>query len=209
MDPSNQQPEIDYAAKLDNQYEELAKHFPSMSERSRRATIDGRATRPSGQWIVEEGKRIGAQLIPLTLGEDPAAFLYDEDGLPNGTSNDNPQKERAMIAISDLREQLSEVITGLATDGKAVRITDDGKPVAVLMDYAAFEALIEDLDDASDYRALERAAEEGPPTIEELIEQGRATPARKPSSDIPPAQPLPRGSDLTMTEVLTELRDDH
>lgn len=112
-------------------------------------------TRRSGQWIVEEGRRIGAQMIPLAPGEDPAAFLYDEDGLPASASNEYPQKKSAMVAISDLRQQLSEVIASLAEHGKAVRITDNGTPVAVLMDYAAFEALIDDLDD---YRKLASVA---------------------------------------------------
>ncbi|MGV9791919.1 hypothetical protein [Gordonia sp. NPDC003422] len=32
--------------------------------------------------ILADGGRIGEQLAPLERVEDPAAFLYDEDGLP-------------------------------------------------------------------------------------------------------------------------------
>ena len=58
------------------------------------------------------------------------------------------------IPVSDLREQLAAVIDELAVHGKAVKLTRHGQPVAVLMGYAAFEALLDDLDDADDYRAL-------------------------------------------------------
>lgn len=58
------------------------------------------------------------------------------------------------ISVKDLREQLASVLNGLAEHGKAVRITRHGEPIAILMDHAAFEALLEDLDDADDYRAL-------------------------------------------------------
>lgn len=58
------------------------------------------------------------------------------------------------IPVSDLREQLAAVIDELAVHGKAVKLTRHGEPVAVLMGYAAFEALLDDLDDADDYRAL-------------------------------------------------------
>ena len=46
------------------------------------------------------------------------------------------------------------MLNGLADHGKAVRITRHGEPIAVLMDHAAFEALLDDIDDVDDYRAL-------------------------------------------------------
>ena len=58
------------------------------------------------------------------------------------------------IPVSELREQLKAVVDELATHGKAVKLTRHGQPVAVLMGYEAFEALLNDLDDADDYRAL-------------------------------------------------------
>lgn len=56
--------------------------------------------------------------------------------------------------MSELREQLAAVVDKLATHGKAIQLTRHGQPVAVLMGYDAFEALLDDLDDADDYRAL-------------------------------------------------------
>jgi len=58
------------------------------------------------------------------------------------------------IPVSELREQLAAVIDELATHGKAIKLTRHGQPVAVLIGYEAFEALLDDLDDADDYRAL-------------------------------------------------------
>ena len=58
------------------------------------------------------------------------------------------------IPVSELREQLSAVIDEHAIHGKAIKLTRHGQPVAVLMGYEAFEALLNDLDDADDYRAL-------------------------------------------------------
>lgn len=56
--------------------------------------------------------------------------------------------------MTELRDRLSSVVDDLGSHGKAVQLTRHGKPVAVLMDYDAFEALLDDLDDADDYRAL-------------------------------------------------------
>jgi prevent-host-death family protein len=66
------------------------------------------------------------------------------------------------IPVSELREQLAAVIDELAGHRKAIKLTRHGLPVAVLMGYDAFEALLDDLDDADDYRALAEhdAAEE-------------------------------------------------
>jgi prevent-host-death family protein len=58
------------------------------------------------------------------------------------------------IPVSELREQLAAVVDELATHGKAIKLTRHGQPVAVLMGYEAFEALLDDFDDADDYRAL-------------------------------------------------------
>jgi len=58
------------------------------------------------------------------------------------------------IPVSELREQLAAVIDDLGSHGKAVKLTRHGQPIAVLMDYEAFERLLDDLDDADDYRAL-------------------------------------------------------
>lgn len=58
------------------------------------------------------------------------------------------------IPVSELREQLAAVVDDLAAHGKAVKLTRHGQPIAVLMGYEAFEQLLDDLDDADDYRAL-------------------------------------------------------
>lgn len=58
------------------------------------------------------------------------------------------------IPVSELREQLAAVIDELGVHGKAIKLTCHGQPVAVLMGFEAFEALLDDLDDADDYRAL-------------------------------------------------------
>ena len=58
------------------------------------------------------------------------------------------------IPVSELREQLAAVIDELGVHGKAIKLTRHGQPVAVLMGFEAFEALLDDLDDADDYRAL-------------------------------------------------------
>jgi PHD/YefM family antitoxin component YafN of YafNO toxin-antitoxin module len=58
------------------------------------------------------------------------------------------------LPISELRDQLATVTDELAVHGKAIKLTRHGQPMAVLMGYQAFEALLDDLDDADDYRAL-------------------------------------------------------
>jgi prevent-host-death family protein len=58
------------------------------------------------------------------------------------------------IPVSELREQLAAVVDELQTHGKAIKLTRHGQPVAVLMGYEAFEVLLDDFDDADDYRAL-------------------------------------------------------
>ncbi|MBS9532895.1 type II toxin-antitoxin system Phd/YefM family antitoxin [Mycobacterium sp. M1] len=65
------------------------------------------------------------------------------------------------IPVSDLREQLAAVIDDLDAHGKAIKLTRHGRPVAVLMGFGAFEALLDDLDDADDYRALAEYDESG------------------------------------------------
>jgi prevent-host-death family protein len=58
------------------------------------------------------------------------------------------------IPVSELREQLAAVVDELQIHGKAIKLTRHGQPVAVLMGYEAFEVLLDDFDDADDYRAL-------------------------------------------------------
>lgn len=58
------------------------------------------------------------------------------------------------VSVKELREELATVLDSLADDGRAVKVTRHGKPIAVLMSFEAFEALLDDLDDASDYRAV-------------------------------------------------------
>ena len=58
------------------------------------------------------------------------------------------------IPVSELRDQLSAVVDSLRADGKAIQLTKHGRPVAVMIGYEAFEAILEELDDASDYKAV-------------------------------------------------------
>jgi PHD/YefM family antitoxin component YafN of YafNO toxin-antitoxin module len=58
------------------------------------------------------------------------------------------------IPVSELRDRLAAVIAELPKHGKAIKLTRHGQPVAVLLGYGAFEALLDDLDDADDYRSL-------------------------------------------------------
>ncbi len=60
----------------------------------------------------------------------------------------------AEISVKELRDQLASVLDELAEHGRAVKITRHGRPVAVLMGFDSFEELLDDLDDASDYRAV-------------------------------------------------------
>jgi len=70
--------------------------------------------------------------------------------------------ERGMgeIAISQARENLAEVIESTQRSGEPIVLTRHGRPVAVLLDHAAFERLMAAAEDASDRAALALARED-------------------------------------------------
>jgi prevent-host-death family protein len=65
-----------------------------------------------------------------------------------------------IIPISDLRRQTSQVVQSVQQEGDAVYITQHGRPVAVLIDYERYEALLAQLEDLTDLVGLEAGADE-------------------------------------------------
>ena len=64
------------------------------------------------------------------------------------------------IAISQARENLAEVIESTQRSGEPIVLTRHGRPVAVLLEHAAFERLMAAAEDASDREALALARED-------------------------------------------------
>lgn len=50
-----------------------------------------------------------------------------------------------IVPISDLRRKTSDVIQAVQEGGDAVYITQHGRPIVVLVDYARYERLLRDL----------------------------------------------------------------
>jgi prevent-host-death family protein len=65
-----------------------------------------------------------------------------------------------IMPVSDLRRNASEVLTKIREDREAVYITQHGRPAAVLVDYAQYEAMVAQLEDLTDLAALEVAETE-------------------------------------------------
>ena len=77
-----------------------------------------------------------------------------------------------IISATDLRERMEEVLTSAAEDPQPQYITYRSHPVAVLMGYEHFEALMEQLEDMSDVVAIyERRGEPRRPFSEYLAER--------------------------------------
>jgi antitoxin VapB len=53
----------------------------SLRERLERARAE-KPKRASSEELMAMAKEIAAHMKPLEVGEDPTAFLYDDDGLP-------------------------------------------------------------------------------------------------------------------------------
>ncbi len=64
------------------------------------------------------------------------------------------------IAVSQARENLAEVIESAQRSGEPIVLTRHGRPVAVVLDHAAFERLVAAADEASDRAALVQARED-------------------------------------------------
>jgi antitoxin Phd len=64
------------------------------------------------------------------------------------------------IAVSEAREHLANVIDSASRTGEPVYLTRRGKAVAVVVDPAVFERLLQDAEDALDRAELTIAREE-------------------------------------------------
>lgn len=64
------------------------------------------------------------------------------------------------MSVSQARENLVEIIATSQRTGEHVVLTRQGKPVAVLLDHALFERLMDVAEEASDRAALAQAREE-------------------------------------------------
>ena len=64
------------------------------------------------------------------------------------------------MAVSEARGNLAGVIDSVARTGEPVYLTRHGKPVAVVVDPAVFQRLVEESEDAADRAELHRAREE-------------------------------------------------
>lgn len=64
------------------------------------------------------------------------------------------------MSVSQARENLVELIATSQRTDEHVVLTRQGKPVAVLLDHALFERLMDDAEEASDCAALAQAREE-------------------------------------------------
>jgi prevent-host-death family protein len=64
------------------------------------------------------------------------------------------------MAVSEAREQLAAVIESATRTGEPVYLTRRGRPVAVVVDPAVFERLLDDAEDALDRAELALAREQ-------------------------------------------------
>lgn len=64
------------------------------------------------------------------------------------------------IAVSQARENLADVIESTQRSGEPIVLTRHGRPVAVVLEHAAFERLVAAADEASDRVALAQARED-------------------------------------------------
>ncbi len=65
-----------------------------------------------------------------------------------------------IMPISDLRRNAGEVLTTVREGGDVIYITQHGRPVAVLVEYERYEAMLEQLVDLADLAAIEATANE-------------------------------------------------
>lgn len=88
-----------------------------------------------------------------------------------------------IVSASDLRENMAQILQAAAEEAEPQFITYRSRPIAVLMGYEHFEALMEQLEDLSDVIAIyERQKEPRRPFGEVLAqrERGEGTPHVQP-----------------------------
>lgn len=89
------------------------------------------------------------------------------------------------VGIRELRQNLSVYVKRVREEGRSYEVTERGEPVAQL-------------------RPL---ADRPESLIEQMIADGRITPAKRPWSDLPPPIELPPGG-RPLSEILHEMRDE-
>ena len=98
----------------------------------------------------------------------------------------NARKQKSeRVGIRELRQNLSVYVKRVRDEGRAYEVTERGEPVARLTP----------LDD----RPMS--------LIEQMIADGRATPATRRWEDLPPPVKLPPGG-RPLSEILQEMRDE-
>lgn len=65
-----------------------------------------------------------------------------------------------LVTLTDVRLRLQELIKGL--EGKEVVVLKHGKPVGVMVGYAAYQSLLDRIEDLEDTVAIYEARAEGP-----------------------------------------------
>ena len=98
-------------------------------------------------------------------------------------SSRTPKPDR--VGIRELRQNLSVYVRRVREEGKAYEVTERGEPVARLTPLTERPASI----------------------IEQMIADGRITPAKRPWSELPPPVKLPEGG-RSLSEILQEMRDE-
>lgn len=93
-----------------------------------------------------------------------------------------PKSER--VGIRELRQNLSVYVKRVREEGRAYEVTERGEPVA----------------------RLTPLQERPTSIIDQMIADGRATPATRRWEDLPP--PLPSGPHKTASQILIEMREE-
>ena len=98
---------------------------------------------------------------------------------------DETDRRPARVGVRELRQNLSVYLDRVKA-GETLEVTERGEPVAELRPCP------------SERRSI----------LDQLIAEGRATPATMRPRDIPPPLPNPDPTGLTLTEILLEMREE-
>jgi prevent-host-death family protein len=96
------------------------------------------------------------------------------------------RKRKDQVGVRELRQNLSVYLRRIHEDGTSYEVTDRGEPVARLVPLT------------------DRPASR----YEQLLAEGRITPAARAWSELPPPLPFPSRRGRTLSEVLRELRNE-